>query len=298
MGITDVTQIGTLMKLFSVITVCLNTEDVIEQTIQSILEQDCNNFEYLIKDGGSCDRTLEIAESFRTDFEERGISYRIISKSDTGVYDAMNQAVEESQGTWLIFINAGDRFAGSTILTQVQNSSSLDAAEIVYGDLIYWDQGLYSFMSASPLDTFFNAMPISHPSTFTRRSLLIATPYDTQYRICGDYDFYIRMYLNGIRFAYIPLAISVFQTGGISSDHVARLKENLHMLENLPVRDEVAIQKRIAQLDAYSRERPLIKIYQAFVPVKVQRAYRYMRKRMKGWKTEEEFFANQNKDVP
>lgn len=284
------------MKLYSVITVCLDAEDVIEQTIRSVLEQDCNDFEYLIKDGGSSDRTLEIAESYRTDFEKRGISYQILSTPDTGIYDAMNQAVQEARGTWLIFMNAGDCFAGSTILTQVQNSGSLDAAAIVYGDRIIRDRRLYIFSPVSHLNTFSNAMPFSHQSTFTRRSLLIATPYDTQYRICGDYDFYMRMYLNGIRFEYLPITISIIDTDGISSDPIARLEEDLRMLENMPVRDEAAIQNRIAKLNALRRKEPIAKFCRKLIPLKIRRVRGYLKKRKRGWKAEEEFFADQKKD--
>ena len=87
-----------MTKKFAVITVCLNTEEKIAQTLASVLEQSCVDFEYLIKDGGSKDCTLKIAESFAAAFSQKGIVYRVISCADQGIYDAMNQAAKEVQG--------------------------------------------------------------------------------------------------------------------------------------------------------------------------------------------------------
>ena len=81
------------MKRFSIITVCLNVEGQISDTIASVLSQTCMDFEYIIKDGVSKDGTVSIAQSFAPAFAERGIPYRVISQPDKGVYDAMNQQV-------------------------------------------------------------------------------------------------------------------------------------------------------------------------------------------------------------
>lgn len=64
------------MVKFTVITVCLNAESVIEQTICSVLNQTCLDYEYLVKDGGSQDRTVSIAESFAPAFSNKGVSVR------------------------------------------------------------------------------------------------------------------------------------------------------------------------------------------------------------------------------
>ena len=74
------------MKI-SIITVCLNSERTIEQTIQSVIGQCDYNYEYIIIDGGSTDRTIEIIEKYRY-----GIS-KIVSESDSGLYDAMNKGI-------------------------------------------------------------------------------------------------------------------------------------------------------------------------------------------------------------
>lgn len=286
------------MKRFTVITICLNMEQEIEETIQSVLDQDWDDFEYLIKDGGSKDRTLEIARSFSADFEKRGIPYRIISQPDSGIYDAMNQAVQESQGEWLIFMNAGDRFAAPSILTQVQLSDVLDTADIVYGDQILSLHGMYRYYKAFPLEDMRFYMTIRHQSTFTRKELLIARPYSLEYRICSDYLFYLHMYLEEKRFSYLPFAVSISDSTGISSDKQALNRELLKMFEEMPTRDEEAIQAQKKKLAAVNRRAFWRKYLWKLIPIRFWMMRGDWKRRKAGWKTKEEFFSEQKKDTP
>lgn len=177
----------------SILTICLNGEKEIEATMRSVLQQSFTDFEYLIKDGGSTDKTLEIANVLLPEFEAKGISLRIISQRDTGVYDAMNQAVEASIGEWLLFLNAGDRLAGDDVLERVVHSGALSRAEIVYGDTIFCDNGLCRYSQALDLKEMRYRMPFCHQSVLTKRSFE-NFHYSTDYRICGDYHFYLKMY--------------------------------------------------------------------------------------------------------
>ena len=70
----------------TIITVCFNAENEIEKTLKSVLSQTVTSFEYLIIDGLSRDRTVEIASSYTELFREKGIAYRIISEKDNGIY--------------------------------------------------------------------------------------------------------------------------------------------------------------------------------------------------------------------
>ena len=67
--------------LISIVTAAYNSEKTIAQTIESVLNQTYENIEYIVVDGLSKDHTVEIAESYRDKFREKGISYRIISES-------------------------------------------------------------------------------------------------------------------------------------------------------------------------------------------------------------------------
>ncbi|MBR6850467.1 MAG: glycosyltransferase, partial [Lachnospiraceae bacterium] len=96
------------MKI-SIITISYNSEAVIAKTIESVLAQDYKGkAEYLIIDGASKDRTVEIAESYRDRFAKKGYEYRIASEPDQGIYDAMNKGIRKSTGDIIGILNSGD----------------------------------------------------------------------------------------------------------------------------------------------------------------------------------------------
>ncbi|MGN0243005.1 MAG: glycosyltransferase family 2 protein [Lachnospiraceae bacterium] len=284
------------MKLISVITVCLNVEEEIKDTIQSVLEQDFDNFEYLIQDGMSSDRTLTVVESYAPAFSEKGIPFRIITKKDQGIYDAMNKAVKEAQGEWLIYMNAGDCFADGKVLSRVGRNETLETADIVYGDEILRNNDMYMYKKARPLEAMRFGMPFRHQSAFTRKALLDVTPYSIKYRMGSDYFFYLQMYYEGKKFAYLPMVISIFDVNGISSDIRALIQERLEIYEEMPVRDEEAIQRLKNWLEQDAKKTSMHDHLWKFVPpIFRQMRRRFLRKKSKsGWKTEKEFFAEMN----
>ena len=99
------------MIKFSIITVCLNAGNDLLYTVAETLNQSYKNFEIVIKDGFSSDGAVE-----NLPMDSR---LRVIRKKDTGIYDAMNQAIEEAAGEYLIFMNAGDTFYAETTLEEI-----------------------------------------------------------------------------------------------------------------------------------------------------------------------------------
>lgn len=77
--------------IISIVTVCLNIESEIEKTMRSVLGQDYHKIEYIIKDGGSTDKTNEIIRSFQPFFENKGILLKHIISGDDGIYDAIDR---------------------------------------------------------------------------------------------------------------------------------------------------------------------------------------------------------------
>lgn len=285
------------MAKFTIITICLNSEAEIGNTIASVLEQSCTDYEYLIKDGVSGDKTVCIAESFAPAFAKMGIPFRIISRPDSGVYDAMNQAIREAQGDWIVPMNAGDRFANRAVLEHAVKSGCLENADIVYGDRILMDGELYRYQAAGALENIRFSLPFGHQSSFTNRSLFRDRMYSTQYRICSDHAFYLQMYLEGKKFVYLPEAVAIFEINGISANWKAALTETIQIWEEMPVRDEAAIQqlKRVLEEKTKKTEHAefMHRILWRFVPRELRRKRRKLRKLSSGWKTEEEFFGKE-----
>lgn len=290
----------TMIK-FSIITICLNIEAEIGNTIASVINQSCTDYEYLIKDGVSSDGTVGIAESFAPAFAEKGISYRIISQSDSGIYDAMNQAVREAQGEWVIFMNAGDCFANSSVLERVNKSGCLKDADIVYGDRILRNKKLFRYQKARALEDIRFGLPFGHQSTFTSRELFNNNPYSLQYRICSDHRFYLQMYLEGKRFAYFPDAVSIYDINGLSSNWERTLQDTIRVLEEMPLRDEEAIQITKNELEFKRKnENQEMRTHQRLrrlIPEVLRKKRWEFKNKKAGWKTEKEFFEKK-KDKP
>lgn len=289
------------MNKFSIITVCLNMESEIEKTIESILHQTYTNFEYIIKDGGSADKTVAIAESYAPAFAEKDISFRVISGPDGGIYDAMNQSVQEAKGEWVIFMNAGDQFAWDSVLEKVENNGCLRDADIVFGDCISRSRKMFIYRKVRPLEEIRYSMPFCHQSTFTRREIFNHYSFSLQYKICSDYKFFLELYLDGKKFAYYPNAVAIFDIYGISSNWKLGYQDTIRMLEEMPVRDEMAIQRmkhnlKVAARREY-REQFMHRCLWRYVPEKLRVKRRERMYRKAGWKTEEEFFGTR-KDSP
>ena len=285
------------MLRFTVITICMNEERNIDATIRSVLAQTYIGYEYIIKDGLSKDRTVEIAQSYAAAFAEKGIPYRIISQSDQGIYDAMNQAVQEAHGEWVLFMNAGDLLADASVLQRVNGETCMDEADIVYGDTIDRVDDLYLYAKARDLSWMRFEMPFCHQSCFTRREQLKANPFSLEYRICSDNHFYLYRYQEGKKFCHIPVTVSIYDRSGISSNAKLRTQEMISILEKNPVRDEEAIIFMKNRMESICHANLMHRILWRFIPERIRTMRRLRRKRKQGWKTAEEMFGSGGKDV-
>ena len=104
--------------IISVITVCYNSENTIEQTIQSVISQKYSEIEYIIVDGGSSDNTLSIIEKYKSKIDF------LISEKDNGIYDAINKGINYSSGEIVGFLHADDIFKNSNVLNNIHDNFS------------------------------------------------------------------------------------------------------------------------------------------------------------------------------
>ncbi len=203
----------------SIITVCMNEEGSIKKTIESVLAQNYRDYEYIIKDGGSTDGTLKIADSYRDRFSEKGVSYRIISEKDEGLYDAMNKSVRQAQGKWINFMNAGDCFYSKATLSDIFKKSNYVNDGILYGDAIEYEYGHY-YRFRKSFESIESTMPFSHQSAFVNRELLIRYPFKLEYPIGADYDFLLSMYKKGYHFKDTGVIVCIISKDGVSSTNL------------------------------------------------------------------------------
>ncbi len=214
--------------LVSIITVCLNSERHIAQAIESVLNQTYHNIEYIIIDGGSTDRTIEIVKNYQHRFKGR---MKWLSEKDKGLYDAMNKGIGRAQGEIVGMINSDDWYeedAVEQIVRQYQNDSGID---VFYGDL-YWVDGEGKRTLSKPFKhieqyTFYYWMPFTHPTMFVKKSTYERMGlYDLNYSIASDYEFIMRCLHQHCIFHYIDAPIANFRDGGISSNPLKGFKQS------------------------------------------------------------------------
>jgi len=223
----------------SVITVCLNAEQLIEKTIRSVACQNCNDYEYIILDGLSKDGTVETAHKYEGYFRKKGISYRIYSESDNGIYDAMNNSIQYAEGEWVIFMNAGDAFFDRNVLSKVCGEMT-DSADVVYGDVVIQEGQRYKFVQGGGTEEFHRKNPIHHQASFTRAELLRRYPFDTSYKIMADYNLFLKLYRDQASFKKIDTVVATYLLGGLSHKHFICFQKEMHraqvenQMENSP----------------------------------------------------------------
>lgn len=211
--------------VFSVVTVCLNTVATIDETVKSVLTQTYPHIEYIVVDGASNDGTVERLKSYGADIA------RLVSERDTGIYNAMNKALELVTGDVVMFLNSGDRLADPMVLEKVAASflEHPDTA-LVYGDHIAYFSPDYVLRMHQP-----NALtrwelwlkPVCHQTIFAQRYLFKQVGrFDERLRICADWDWTIRSVLvNGYRALHLAEPVCYFRMGGVSSNRVGLQKE-------------------------------------------------------------------------
>jgi glycosyltransferase involved in cell wall biosynthesis len=180
----------------SIITVCFNSERTIEDTIRSVISQDYPLIEYIIVDGDSKDKTLEILAKNRANIS------RQISEPDKGIYDAMTKGIFMATGDIIGILNSDDIFASNTILSDIikvfVTNPEIDA---VYGNITYFkdefpDKITRTWITKPYYSKFFdNGEVPPHPSLFVKKSVYDAIgAYFPDFKITADYEFMLRAF--------------------------------------------------------------------------------------------------------
>jgi len=203
--------------LFSIVTVCLNAEAHMAEAMESVLGQSCDDYEYLVADGASSDRTLDIVRECEPRFGGR---MAWVSEPDDGLYDAMNRAVSRARGRYVQFLGSDDRLRPGALAAVAQVLQAAEQPDIVCG-------GTHVFSPDRAWDELPRRVvrrglparaPASHQSVFVRREAIQAAGgFDERYRIAADYDLYLRLVEGGASEVLIDEILSEFRLGGASS---------------------------------------------------------------------------------
>lgn len=200
--------------LISIVTAVYNGERHIEQTINSVLNQTYNNIEYIIVDGGSNDKTLDIIRQY-----EDQIDY-YTSEPDEGISDAFNKGITLARGEWIGLINADDWYE----LDSCQIVAKYNEYDFLFGTVRYWDDDR-SYTDRAKPEIIYEDMRINHPTLFVKRQLYEELGvYDKSLKFAMDYDLVLRLFEANKKYINTEKVIANMRTEGISQQFWVKSK--------------------------------------------------------------------------
>ena len=188
----------------------------LEQTIKSIANQSYQNIEYIVIDGGSTDKTLDIICQHEDTID------RWISKSDRGLYDAMNKGIALATGEIIGILNSDDLYLENAVLEVVREYQKIQQPCVIYGDMYKFadEYQTVSLQHGNLSDRAFEtaSIIINHPTCFVHRSLYEFGTFNLEYEVGADRELMMRFHSQNVPFIKLDRAIAKFRLGGTTSN--------------------------------------------------------------------------------
>ncbi|MCD8266015.1 MAG: glycosyltransferase [Prevotellaceae bacterium] len=205
----DMSKIPTI----SVVTICFNSADTVEETMLSVVGQGYPALDYVVIDGGSTDGTLDIIRKYQDK-----LGY-FVSEPDKGISDAFNKGVAHSKGELVVIINSDDILCPNA-LNHVAEYYEEGKWDIYRGNVIVRNKKT-GFCGRDIPSIKFPLFPwqvnVDHQGTFVTRDAYVRWGgYDISFQYMMDHDFLARCYQGGARMRYVPVDVAEFRLGGVS----------------------------------------------------------------------------------
>lgn len=203
------------MPKISIITINYNDAIGLEKTILSIVNQNYSNFEYLVIDGNSTDTSKDVLLKYKDK-----LAYWI-SEKDNGIYHAMNKGIKASKGDYLLFMNSGDVIVNDASILNVCQEKLIEDI-VAFDCFLEKDNQIVGRRTHIEYPSLFYVYKngFKHQSTFIKSSLFDKLGlYNEKHKIAGDYEFWIRSFLEPSTTAKsYSIPIAIFKLGGISQN--------------------------------------------------------------------------------
>lgn len=224
----------------SIVTICYNAEDKIAKTINSVLFQTYDNYEYIIVDGKSNDKTIKIITDVidSSDLISKE-KVKLISEKDNGITDAFNKGIKNANGEFLLFLNAGDFLVSNGIMEKCVKYLK-NSCEIYSGHIIKLPS---QRVIKSKIRNFGFENETLHPATFIGYQVFEKIGvYDTNFKIAMDFEYWARAKHYKIKFNLIDYPISYFEEGGVSSIEIDNVLKETHLVRRKYKNGNILIQ--------------------------------------------------------
>lgn len=219
-----------LKPMISVVTVVFNNVENIERTIQSVIMQSFDEYEYIIVDGGSIDGTVDLVKRYSEHVT------KFVSEKDKGLYDAMNKGLSLCNGNFVVFMNSGDTFYDTDTLSRVAKEIGGDI-DAIYGNHIVEHVDNKNkrnyIVSLPPSDSCLLRMPFCHQTLYIRRELALKYKFDDRLRIGADFKQIVQLF-NKDTFIKLDKPLAIVSNGGISDkERLNSVLERIAILRSL-----------------------------------------------------------------
>lgn len=208
------------MTKISIITINRNNKDGLRKTMQSVLDQDFDDFEYIVVDGASDDGSVEVVQEYEERFKQQGrIAFRYESKPDRGIFHAMNKGILKAKGEYLLFLNSGDYLVAPAVLTSFAQIGTEE--DFVSGNLVVCVDGREQIRK-SPQNVsflFFHNNSLPHQATFIKKSVFETYGmYNEENKVKSDWENSLRSLIVGdATYRHVEKTISYYDVSGVSS---------------------------------------------------------------------------------
>lgn len=196
----------------SIVTVCLNAEKTIRQTIESVVNQSFEGYEFIVIDGGSSDSTVSIIQEYQLHINHW------VSEQDNGIADAMNKGAGFANGRLLYFLQADDYLAGPEVLAAVWSYAD-ELADLIGGTVTLLGASENKQLRSRGFTWWSNfKMAGPHQAIFCKRDLFLKlNGFDASFQVAMDFDFLLRAKSQGARYLVIDTNVAVMGDDGISN---------------------------------------------------------------------------------
>lgn len=212
--------------LFTIVTINYNNLKGLKKTIESVLNQNFIDFEFIIIDGNSSDGSKELIES---------VSDRLsfwVSEKDGGIYNAMNKGIHASKGDYIQFLNSGDALANENVLEYIFKNidETHGQYDFYYTDIInQLNKNIHYYPNHLTFKHFFE-FTINHQATFFKKELFEKYGgYSEHYKIVSDWEFYMKiLFLYNASYLHLsePAVLFDFSDGISTSSNFTTLMNN------------------------------------------------------------------------
>ncbi|XXK36126.1 glycosyltransferase family 2 protein [Rhodobacteraceae bacterium nBUS_22] len=220
----------------TIVTVVLNRRDTIHACLESVRNQRYSHIEHIIIDGGSTDGTLEVLHEYAADSCQAFVT----TEPDQGIYDAINKGIKRASGDIIGFLHSDDIFSSDEAIAEVVKNLSSNLLDGCFGNCHFY----YKLSEKFPIRVYrvtnswtkllkFGFIP-PHSTLFLKRDVYKKLgPYSTEYKICGDFEYFCRMKKADIQLNHCPKYTLKMKYGGASTKSSSRRVINKEIHEIL-----------------------------------------------------------------